>query len=196
MKVIHNFCQVLFGFIFTGNIGEFDAFGGFHINLGVALAHTKHHGIFAAAHLVHELLGHILAQGKENDQWENPCEQETDQWGHLFNNLAGEFCTRFIKSFCTVRIIHQTGLVNLGFILIRENNLIAFNFNFANLFLLSHADESAVIDLFHAVLLNQRHNECIENNEDEQNDCIVVKPVLFWSFDFIHNIRPPYNACF
>lgn len=138
----------------------------------------------------------VQAQGKENDQWENPCEQETDQWGHLFNNLAGEFCTGFIKSFCTVRIIHQTGLVNLGFILIRENNLIAFNFNFANLFLLSHADESAVIDLFHAVLLNQRHNECIENNEDEQNDCIVVKPILFWSFDFIHNIRPPYNACF
>ena len=82
--------------------------------------------------------------------------------GDMFNNLAGEFCTGFIKSFCTVRIIHQTGLVNLGFILIRENNLIAFNFNFANLFLLSHADESAVIDLFHAVLLNQRHNECIE----------------------------------
>ena len=67
VEIIHDFCQVFLGFIFTGHIRELDTFCGFHINLGIALAHTKHHGILAAAHSVHKLLGHILAQGKEND---------------------------------------------------------------------------------------------------------------------------------
>ena len=40
-------------------------FGRLYVDLGIALAHTKHHGVLAAAHLVHELLGHILAQAKK-----------------------------------------------------------------------------------------------------------------------------------
>ena len=196
MEIINDFSQILLCFIFTGNIGEFNAFGRLYVDLGIALAHTKHHRVLAAAHLVHELLGHILAKGKENNQWKNPCEQETDQWGHLFNDLTGEFCTGFVESFCTVRIIHQTCLVNLGCILVGENNLVAFNLNLTDLLLLCHANKSAIVNFLDTVLLDHWHDQCIKKDEDKQNDCIIVKPVLFWGFDFIHNIRPPYNVCF
>ena len=44
MQVVDNFFQVFLCFVLAGHIGELDAVGRFHINLGVALAHAEHHG--------------------------------------------------------------------------------------------------------------------------------------------------------
>ena len=77
MQVLHNLGQALLGFVLARYIGEFDALGGFHIDLGIALAQTEHHGIGPSG-LIHHLFGHELSEADEQDHRQSPGEQEIE----------------------------------------------------------------------------------------------------------------------
>ena len=52
-----------------------NSFRGLDIDLGVALAHTKGHGILAA-HLFHHFLAHVTAKGYEDHQGQHKGQKE------------------------------------------------------------------------------------------------------------------------
>ena len=75
MQIVNDLLQVFFCFFFTCHITETDALRGRHINFGIAFSHTECHRVFAA-HLIHHLAAHILAERNKDHKRKDTCQQK------------------------------------------------------------------------------------------------------------------------
>ena len=82
VQIIHDFRKIFLRFILSGNIFEMNTIRRRHIDLCLILAKAKHHRISSASP-VHELLVHILPDGKENQQGKDPGFNEAHDWRFL-----------------------------------------------------------------------------------------------------------------
>ena len=83
-------------FLFTCDIRKPDALRGFYIDLGIALAHTEHHGV-SSARLHHLLVKEIVQAGKNTDR-KHPGEQEGQKRRHRPNDLTSELDAVLMKA--------------------------------------------------------------------------------------------------
>ena len=165
VQVVNDLLQVLLGLVLTGHIREVDALGGLDVDLGVGFSHAaKHHGV-GAAHLIHELFVHIVAQRGEQDDGQHEPDQKAEDRRPLFHDLAGKLGPGGVKPLGQAGIIHQAGLVDLGVVLIGEDDLVGLDVHFADVLLLGHAHKGAVVHLFDLPFVHPRHKHDIE----EQN---------------------------
>ena len=82
MQIIHDFRQVFLCLILSCYILKMNALGGRDIDLGLIAAHAEHHGV--ASGPLHEFSTEILANGKKDQQWQNPSHEEADDGRHFF----------------------------------------------------------------------------------------------------------------
>ena len=111
MEIVDQLGEHFLGFIFTGDIIEFNAGFRLDINLGVAFA--EGHGIHASA-AFHHLTHCKLADGNHDDNGQDPGQKECDQEGLLFYNFCAEGCPGCIKTVHQGRIFHGAGLIETG----------------------------------------------------------------------------------
>lgn len=157
------------------------------VNLGVALAHAEHHGVFAAR-LIHELFAHVLAETDKDNQRQNKGQQETENWGSGLLDFLLELCAGIVQTLYQLRVIHFTGLVCglVGFV--GKNNFAVVNFDFSDVFVSNHAQKRAVIDILDLMLHEHRPCDQVQQNHDQQNDSVIKDQRLFGVFDFFHGI--------
>ena len=165
VEIVDDLLQVLLGLVLTGHIREVDALGGLDVDLGVGSAHAaKHHGV-GAAHLIHELFVHIVAQRGEQDDGQHEPDQKAEDRRPLFHDLAGKLGPGGVKPLGQARVIHQAGLVDLGVVLIGEDDLVGLDVHFADVLLLGHAHKGAVVHLFDLPFVHPRHKHDIEEQK-------------------------------
>ena len=75
-----------------------------------------------------------------------------------------------MKAIHQPRIIHHSGFINLALGFIGKENLVILHFYLADLFLLCHSHESAVIHLLDTALFHIRHQHKIDHKKHCQND--------------------------
>ena len=165
MQIVNDLLQVLLGLVLTGHIREVDALGGLDVDLGVGFSNAaKHHGV-GAAHLIHELFIHIVAQRGEQDDGQHEPDQKAEDRRPLFHDLAGKLGPGGVKPLGQAGVIHQAGLVDLGVVLIGEDDLVGLDVHFADVLLLGHAHKGAVVHLFDLPFVHPRHKHDIEEQK-------------------------------
>ena len=70
MEIVHDLGKAFLRLVLPGDIVKTDAVRRLDIDLGVALSHAEGHDILAA-HLIHELLSHEVAENNKDDQRQN-----------------------------------------------------------------------------------------------------------------------------
>lgn len=108
-----------------------NALCGLDVNLGIALAHAEHHGIFAAC-LIHEFFAHVLPEADKDNQRQNKGQQEAENRGSGLLDFLLKFCAGIVQTLYQLRVIHFTGLVCglVGFV--GKNNFAVVNFDFSD----------------------------------------------------------------
>ena len=67
---------------------------------------------------------------------------------------------------------------------------VVLDLDLADVFLVDHAHERAVIDLLHLIFHQQRRDEHIEQQHDQQDDAVVVQQRFLRRFYFFHKNTP------
>ena len=102
------------------------------------------------------------------------------------DDLTRKLRARIIEPLRAVRVVHQTGFVNFGIILIRKDDLVALDLNLTDLALLRHGHERAVIDLLHLLLRDIRHRKRVEKHQHKHHDQVIICQILFWFLHLMH----------
>ena len=76
MEVGDNLGKIFLGLLLPGHIAELHPLGALDVDLGLGAAQAEHHGVPAAPHALHHLAGHVLADGKEDQEGQHPGQQE------------------------------------------------------------------------------------------------------------------------
>ena len=160
VQVIDDFGEVLLRLILTGHILEVDALRGRHVDLGLIAAHAEEHAVATAP--LHELAAEILADGEEDDERQDPGEEEAHDGRGLLLDILVELRAGGMQAVDKLRVIHEAGLVLLVILLAREENLVVLDFHLADLLVLRHIHERAVIDLLDLRLVEIRTRHFIE----------------------------------
>ena len=190
VQVVHDLGKVLLGLVLAGHVGELDAVGGLHVDLGVALAHVEHHGVCAACGLG-QLAGQQLAQQHEDQNRSDPAHKEAQQRRHLLDDLAGELRAGGVQPLGAVGIVHQAGLVDLA-LLVGEQDAVGLNLHLIDLLFVGHGDEGAVVHLLNLHLADVGHQQGVEQKQRQHDDQIVEYQRLFRRFDGIHAQFSPF----
>ena len=193
VEVVHDLRQVLLGLVLPSHVGEFDAIGGFHVHLGIGVLAAEHHGV-GAAELAHHPLAQQLPDAHKEQDGHQPAQQEGQDGGHLLLDLAGELRPRRLEPVDQVRVGHEAGLVDLLLVLVSEQDLIVLHLHLADLLLLGHSHEGAVVHLLHLPLAQPGHGQEVEQQQRQQDDAIVVDQRLLWFFHFIHRDSPLWDG--
>ena len=178
MQVVDDLGQVLLGLVLTGDVGELDALGGLDIDLCVRAAEPEHHGVRPAG-LVRHALEHELAEGDKTRDRQQPRQQKRQKRRHLLDDLTRELRAGVLQAVDQVGIVHRAGLVDLGVVFVCEEDLVVLHLHAADLFVLRHGHERAVVDLLDAAAVQQRRYEQIEQRNDQKHDAVVIQQGLF-----------------
>ena len=104
-------------------------------------------------------------------------------------------CPAVIQSLRSVRIIHQTGLVDGLVIFCREYNLIVLDLYLIDLFIISHLHKSVVIHFLHCPLYDLRYQKTVDqDNHDQCNHIIEYERFFVWLFDFLHTFSLSHSC--
>ena len=143
--------------------------------------------------LIIRLLMQLPNAHKEQDGHQ-PTQQEGQDGGHLLLDLTGELRPRCLEPIHQVRVGHEAGLVDLFLVLVGEQNLIVLHLHLADLFLLGHGHEGAVVHLLHLPLAQPGQCQEVEQQKRHQDDAIVIDQWLLWFFHFIHRDSPLWDG--
>ena len=185
MEVLHDLLQIVLGLILAGHVGELDALGGLHVHLGAGLA--KRHGV-GAAQVLHHPAGEILPQGDEDHDGQHPAQEEADDGIRLPDDLAGEPGAGILKHLLQVRVRDHAGGVDGGAVLIGKDDLILrlLDLHLAQLVVLRHVHEGAVVHLPDLLAGHPGHGQEIEQQQDQHGHAVVKdQRPLRWP-DFFH----------
>ena len=187
MEIIDDLRQILLGLVLTGHVVKANSLGGLHIHLGIGLAHIEHHGI-AAAHFLHQLPGHELPQGDEDQNGGHPAQNIHEQGG-LLDLLAAGGNTGVQQSLdkLAVRGDHS-GLVDVFFILAGEQDPVVglLNLRPADLALFRHRHKGVVVHLLNLILGQPGHGDEVEQHHQQHGHHVVEDQRLFRGMDLIH----------
>ena len=187
MEIVDDFRQIFLCLILTGNVRELDAVGGLDVDLCVALAHVKHHGI-GAAHLLHELFGHPLPQPDENHQRQHPGQQQIHQRRHLLDNFAGKLCAGIVEPVHKSVITDDAGFIVVIAGLVRKQNLVIGNFHLTDFFVFRHVHKGAVIDFLHLFFRQIGYQQHVDQQHGNQHQDIIEYQRFFRLFHFVHRM--------
>ena len=188
VEIVHHLGEALLGLVLAGHIGELDALGGLHIHLGVGFA--EGHGVGPAGPL-HQLFGHVLPDGDEHGDGQHPAEQKAQDGVGLLDDLAGEFGAGLIQPLRQVGVGHHAGLIDGGVVLVGEEDLVflLLHLHLAQLTVVGHPDEGAVIHFADLPLGQPGHREEIEQHQHEQHGAIVEDQWFFRLWHFLHGTK-------
>ena len=187
MEIIDDLRQILLGLVLTGHVVKANSLGGLHIHLGIGLAHIEHHGI-AAAHFLHQLPGHELPQGDEDQNGGHPAQNIHEQGG-LLDLLAAGRNTGVQQSLdkLAVRGDHS-GFVDGFLILAGEQDPVVglLNLRPADLALFRHRHKGVVVHLLNLILGQPGHGDEVEQHHQQHGHHVVEDQRLFRGMDLIH----------
>ena len=187
MEIIDDLRQILLGLVLTGHVVKANSLGGLHIHLGIGLAHIEHHGI-TAAHFLHQLPGHELPQGDEDQNGGHPAQNIHEQGG-LLDLLAAGRNTGLQQSLdkLAVRGDHS-GLVDGFFILAGEQDPVVglLDLRPADLALFRHRHKGVVVHLLNLILGQPGHGDEVEQHHQQHGHHVVEDQRLFRGMDLIH----------
>ena len=175
MEIVYDLLQALLGLVFPGNVGKFDAFRGFDVDLGIGFSKSKGHGIGAAGP-VHHFFGHELPDGNEDQQRQNPRQQKAQNGRFLLNFLPVKRDAGVMKTGRQIRIVHHGGFIDGGLLLVCKENEIFLLLNFypAYLTVFRHGHEGAVVHLHHLPLGELGQGQEVKQQQNQHNHAIVV----------------------
>ena len=175
MQIVHNLGQVFLGLVLSGHVREFDAIGGLDIDLGAALSGAEHHGVGASG-IFHHAPVHKLTDGHKDDNGQHPGQQEGQQGVGLLDDLAGKDRAGIGQRLGQIGIGHHAGLIDDGVVLVGEDDLILLllHLHLAQLLILGHLEEGAVVHLLDLPLEQQGHGQEIEQQQHQQYNYIIV----------------------
>ena len=193
VQIINDLRKVLLGLVLTRHIGKTDAVGGWNVDLGVALSHAEGHGVRPAC-LRHHLLGHVLSQGREDQDGQNKTQEKAEQRRHSFFNVPGKRRAGGVKAIRQGRIVHFTGLVDLFAVLVRKDDLGIIDLHGADVLVLDHFHKGAVVHFLHTGARKQRRHDHVEDQNGQQRNAVVINQRLFGRFDLFHLPHTPFWA--
>ena len=188
VQIIDDLLQILFGLVLAGHIREADAVGGLDIDLGGGLAHAAEHHRVRAAGLLHQLPVHNIAQPDEEDDGQHEAQQKAHQRRGLLDDLAGKLCACVVKALGQVGVVHEARLVDLRFVFIGKKDLVGFHIHPADVLLLGHGHEGAVVHFLDLPFVHPRHEHEVEQHQHQQHDGIIDGQRLFGGLDFFHGV--------
>ena len=187
MEIIDDLRQILLGLVLTGHVVKANSLGGLHIHLGIGLAHIEHHGI-TAAHFLHQLPGHELPQGDEDQNGGHPAQNIHEQGG-LLDLLAAGRNTGVQQSLdkLAVRGDHS-GLVDGLFVLAGEQDPVVglLDLRPTDLPLFRHRHKGVVVHLLNLILGQPGHGDEVEQHHQQHGHHVVEDQRLFRGMDLIH----------
>ena len=185
MQIIHDFGEVLLGFVLTGHVRKLDALRGFHVHLRVGFARAEHHGV-RTAHFLHHLLGEHLPQANKNHNGQHPAEQKAQNGRHLLLNFAGELRPVVIQALGQFRVAHQAGLVHLLVVLVGKEDLVVLQLHLADVVVVGHLHEGVVIHFFDLPLTDRGHDQHIKQQKKQNHDTVIGDEGFLGCFYLIH----------
>ena len=212
MQEVHDFGQGLLGLVLSGNVRK--GLAGLSLRIDLCARLAEAHGV--AAHALHHLFTHPLAEGNDNDDWECITDQDGEQRRSLRRDLRCKLDIRIIQALIEVRIRK-----NAGFIDCRIAVLIScLKYDLALRLVIGHSLHSAFVEhrreliiayFGHSALHQRRKKQPVQQHQDEQGHCIiknqrpfrillifscvyhlVTSPFLPWN----HTVRPDYAASY
>ena len=183
VQEIHDLSQSFLGFVLTGHIRK--GLAGLGLCVYFRARFSKAHGI--AAHALHHLFAHPLADRNDNNDRDCVADQNTEQRRGLRRDLGGELDVRVIQTVIQIRVRENAGLVNGRFpvlICCLEYDL-AFGLVVCyGLYpsLVQHGSELIIAHLGHPALHQRREKQPVEQHQHRQCDGIVKDQRSFWGF--------------
>ena len=164
MEVGDNLGKIFLGLLLPGHIAELHPLGALDVDLGLGAAQAEHHGVPAAPHALHHLAGHVLADGKENQEGQHPGQQDAHKGGHFLHNLPGKICPGLIEPLGEVRIVYPPRLADGALPLFREDNLVFLDIHLFYILGLGLLDKGAVVHFLYLLGLEVGHEKMIEGH--------------------------------
>ena len=185
VQILHDLHEIFLGFLFARDIREADAFGRFDIDLGVALAHAKHHRRGSASRPVHHFFIQIVPESSENRDWQDPVEQESRHRRCLGNNVAPEFRPRLVKPLDQTVIFHVSGTISFS-VLVCKKNIAGPEFHFLDLLVLRHGHKRPVIHFLYGCPFDRRHDKGIDDHHKQYDEQRIRHHRFTGWFYFFH----------
>ena len=169
-----------------GHVGKADALGGGDVDLGVAPAQAEGHGALAAAGLLHELFAHVLAQPDKDEDGQDKGEQEAPDGGDGLLDHPGKIRPGVVEPLGEGGVLHGGRLIDHGPVLVRKQDPGVLHLYRADVLLVDHVHEGAVVHLRHLLPGEERGDQGVEQQNDQQNDAVVVEEGFLGRLDFFH----------
>ena len=185
MEIVHDLGKALFCLILAGDIAKADALRGLDVDLGVALSHTEGHDVLAA-HLIHQLFSHELAEEEKDDQRQNERQEIAQDRRHGLLDVLCELRAAVIEALREHRVVHHAGHIDRAVVFVGEYDLRIANVYLADLPFIDHAHEGAVVRLHNALPVQQRRDKDVEEQQRNERDRVIIRQRLFGIFDFLH----------
>ena len=186
MQIIDYLGEVFLCLILACHVCKFNALGGFNVYSCIGLAHVEHHGV-SAAHLLHHLARHELADRNKQDYRQNP-RKDAHQCRGLLDLLAGggNICVKQMRNKIVIR--QHCGFIDLAVVISLEKNAVVLllDLNCADLAVIYHIDKSVVVNFLDLMLAYPRHCDKIEHQQKDEHYRIVIHQRLFGGFYFVH----------
>ncbi len=174
MQVIDDLLQILLGLILPGHIGKANALGGLDIDLGTGPSGTEHQGVLAPG-LLHELFAHVLADAEKNQQRKNDGQEEGQQRRGGLLHLLGEGGPGVIEALGQGGVVHGSGGVDGAIGFPGENDLVALHLHLADVLVLNHLHEGAVVRLRDLIAGNQGRNQKVKEQDHQQGNAVIIE---------------------
>ena len=157
-----------------------------HVDLRLLAAHAEHERAATASRFLHELAAEILPDGEKDEDRQHPRHEEIDERRRLLLDVLRELRAGGVQAVGERRIVHDARAVFFCIIRIREENLVLLDLDAADVLLLDHVHERAVVHLLELCLLEIGTRHLIEEQHEEQHHDIEEEQRFLWFFDFLH----------
>ena len=185
MEIVHDLGKAFLRLVLPGDIVKADAVRGLDVDLGIALSHAEGHDILAA-HLIHELFPHELAENNKDDQRQNERQKIAQHRRHGLLNILGKFRAGIVQALRERRIVHNAGHVDRIVVLVGKYDLRIAHIDLADLLFGDHAHKGAVIRLLHVLPVQKRRDEDVEKKQRNERNGVIIRQRFFRVFDFFH----------
>ena len=189
VQEVHDLGQCFLGLVLAGNVRE--GLAGLGLRIDLCARFAKAHGV--AAHALHHLFAHPLAERNDDDDRQRVADQNGEQRRGLRRDLGCELDTGLIQTFIEVRVREDAGLIDrrpalfvgrleydLAFRLVVGHGL--------HPALVEHGSELVVADLGHPALHQRREKQPVEQHQNQQGHCIIKDQRPFWVFSCVYHL--------
>lgn len=122
----------------------------------------------------------------------NKGQQEGQQGRGLLHDFAAEGGPGIIEPLDQIRVLHHPRLIDLGLPLVGEEDLVVLDLYPADVLLLGHGHEGAIVHFLDFGVGDQGHDQPVEHQQQQEHNAVVIGKGLFRLFYLIHKIPPVF----